>query len=116
MKYLLGVCLALVACTADDSTGGEVAVDAGVVAADAATACADSTLTYANFGEALISTSCLSCHAGKERPTLATQAQVQANRVKIIAEAVTTTRMPERATLSLTDRQKLGEWLRCGAP
>lgn len=115
MKYLLGMCLTLIACTSSDPTGGSATVDAGEIAPDAAVACADSTLTYANFGQALVSSFCLRCHAGRDRPTLTTQAQVQANRARITAVAVTTTAMPRGATLSVSDRQKLGEWLRCGA-
>lgn len=78
------------------------------------TATCDTTLTYANFGEAFISDNCLDCHASKERPTLSTQAEVQQNASKILDEAVYTTSMPDDADLSDADRQQLGNWLACG--
>jgi uncharacterized membrane protein len=76
----------------------------------------DSTLTYANFGSTFINDNCLSCHASKEKPTLSTAAQVQANRALILQEAVYTDAMPEDASMALAEREMLGEWLACGAP
>ena len=49
-------------------------------------------------------------------PTLATQAQVQAHKAAILAEAVKSTAMPEGASLTIEQRKLLGEWLSCGAP
>ena len=76
----------------------------------------DSTLTYENFGEPAIDYHCLSCHATKERPTLITLDQVRANKQAILREAVATTSMPDGEDMLLDDRQRLGEWLACGAP
>lgn len=75
-----------------------------------------STLTYASFGQALIKTNCLSCHDGRQNPSLATQAAVKANAQKIIDEAVFSSNMPEGGSLSHDQRVQLGQWLRCGAP
>ena len=75
----------------------------------------DSTLTYASFGDAFIRDNCLSCHS-HEKPRLSTQAQVQTNASAILEAAVYTDAMPEKASLSLAERERLGEWLSCGAP
>lgn len=74
------------------------------------------TLTYANFGEQVISDNCLECHATRERPLLATQAQVQAAADEIISEAVFHSAMPEDGSMSDELRTQLGQWLSCGAP
>lgn len=104
MKLLC--CLLLTACTsAAESTGiSEVSCPT------------DSTLTYDNFGSAFFTDNCLSCHASRERPTLSTQAQILANKSSILQEAVYTTAMPEDASMDLSERELLGEWLACGAP
>lgn len=80
-----------------------------------------STLTYENFGRAFIQTNCNGCHGASQSPTLTTQAAVQANATRIDELAAsgpnaTNTTMPEGASVSVEDRQKLGEWLACGAP
>lgn len=105
LSVALGAVGALGACTSASSTGiSEVSCPQG------------SELTYASFGQAFFMDYCLSCHASKERPTLATQAQIQANSARILQEAVYTTAMPEGADMTLAERQMLGEWLACGAP
>jgi len=81
----------------------------------------DSTLTYANFGQAFIANNCLSCHTSREAPTLTTQAAVAANREEIDLVAAAgpssvNTQMPQGGSVTTADRQKLGEWLACGAP
>jgi len=76
---------------------------------------ADSTLTYANFGEAFVSDHCLSCHAS-QTPTFTTQAQIVSNRSRMLQEAVYTDAMPEDGTMTTAAREMLGEWLACGAP
>lgn len=75
----------------------------------------DSTLTYANFGQAMIEAKCMSCH-DTEGPVLGTQAQVQAHAQAILDEAVYTDAMPEEGPMSIEERRQLGEWLVCGAP
>ena len=75
----------------------------------------ESTLTYANFGEELVANHCLECH-DNERPTLLTQSTIQTNASKILQEAVYTNAMPEDSDMPLAEREKLGEWLACGAP
>lgn len=80
-----------------------------------------STLTYANFGQAFMDQNCNSCHAGKEKPSLTTQAQIKANLADIdktsaAGPSATNTVMPEDSSVSDADRQKLGEWIACGAP
>jgi uncharacterized membrane protein len=103
LKYMLLVSLA--ACTGASSTG--------IAKVSCAT---DSTLTYANFGQAFVSDNCLSCHATKERPFLSTQAEVAANASKILDQAVYTNAMPQNADIDNAEREMLGEWLACGAP
>lgn len=80
-----------------------------------------STLTYANFGQAFMATNCNRCHSGDESPNLTSQGAIQSNRNAIDKQAAagpnaTNTYMPPNGSVSLEDRQKLGEWLACGAP
>lgn len=102
---MFGSLLLLAACTSASSTG--------LTSADLS---CDSSLTYANFGSAFMTTNCLSCHASKERPTLSTQAQVEANSASILQQAVYTTAMPQDNDISLDERTMLGNWLACGTP
>lgn len=97
--------IALAAC--DDSTG---------ITAEQIACPTTQTLTYANFGQQVINDNCLQCHAGRERPTLSTQAQVQAQRNSIIDEAVYHSSMPEDGSMTDELRIQLGQWLTCGAP
>ncbi len=76
----------------------------------------DSTLTYENFGAAFLQTNCLSCHTSREKPALTSQTLVQTNSAKIIAEAVTSSAMPDGGSLTTAQRTQLGQWLACGAP
>lgn len=83
----------------------------------------DSTLTYANFGQAFIRTNCLSCHgsSGPESPKFDTLAQVRANagdidRAAAAGPSAVNTYMPESGSVSEAERRQLGEWLACGAP
>jgi len=106
MPSRLSIALLLAACTAGpQSTGIENVM-----------CTTDSTLTYANFGQALIASSCLSCHTNRQRPQLDTQAAVQANTGAIIELAVYTDAMPKNGDLTTGQRMQLGEWLACGAP
>ena len=108
MIRLASLALALIAVTGcDDSTG--------ITAAEIACP-TPSTLTYANFGAAVINDNCLECHATRERPLLKTQAQVQAAANQIIDAAVYHSGMPEGAGMSNELRIQLGQWLTCGAP
>ncbi len=107
MTKLLFLSFALAACTTTSSTG---------ITDQTLTCPTDSTLTYASFGSAFIQTNCLSCHATKDRPTLSTQAEVKANIARILENAVYTDAMPQDNNMALSDRQQLGEWLKCGAP
>jgi hypothetical protein len=81
----------------------------------------DSTLTYANFGEAFFLSKCLSCHAGKESPGLASLYQIRANideidRAAAAGPNAVNTYMPESGSVSEEERRQLGEWLASGAP
>jgi len=106
MTKRLLLCLLVTACTSSSSSTG----------IPTATCPTGSTLTYANFGSAFLTSNCLSCHASKEQPRLATQAQVQANRAAILENAVYTDAMPQDADMATAEREMLGEWLACGAP
>lgn len=80
-----------------------------------------STLTYANFGKAFVTTNCTSCHGGRESPSLLTVESIRANASDIDMQAgasatVTNASMPEQGTVSVEERRKLSEWLACGAP
>lgn len=98
---------AVTACTAN--------TDTGITASDL-TCPPDSTLTYANFGQAFLADNCSSCHTSRDRPSLTTQAAVQSNRAAIIDVAVTSNVMPASGSMTLDERKLLGEWLTCGAP
>ncbi len=81
----------------------------------------DSALTYENFGQNFMSTYCIACHASKESPHLGTVEQIRAHLSDIDRAAAsgpnsTNTFMPEGGSVPTTERQKLGEWLACGAP
>jgi uncharacterized membrane protein len=91
-------------------------VESTGITAAAITCPTNNTLTYENFAKDLVATKCLSCHSGKERPTLATQALLKSNTNDILQEAVYTTSMPEEGDLTNDERLKLGQWLSCGAP
>lgn len=95
----------------------------GLGDATGSTCPSDSTLTYANFGQAFLQTNCLACHTAKgpESPKFDSLDQIKAERSEIDRAAAsgpngTNTFMPEDASVSTAERQKLGEWLACGAP
>ena len=75
----------------------------------------DSTLTYANFGQQVIETQCMSCH-DTESPALGTLAQIRSHAGQIMDQAVYTNAMPEDGAMTIEERRLLGEWLACGAP
>ena len=74
-------------------------------------------LTYENFGDELIANHCTTsgCHDRKS-PVLTTQAAVREHTSAILDEAVYTDAMPDNHDMPLMEREKLGEWLACGAP
>ncbi|HET9933863.1 MAG TPA: hypothetical protein VFQ35_24330 [Polyangiaceae bacterium] len=81
----------------------------------------DSALTYENFGQNFMNTYCVACHASKESPHLGTVEQVRAHigeidRAAASGPKATNTYMPEGGSVPTEERQKLGEWLACGAP
>jgi hypothetical protein len=75
------------------------------------------TLTYANFGQQLFSSTCAKsgCHDHKQ-PVLTTQSAIQQHSDMILQEAVYTDAMPQSGDMPLAEREQLGEWLACGAP
>lgn len=95
------------ACTGASSTG----IDTSTIQCPP-----NSTLTYDNFAQLVIQDNCLSCHASRDKPTLATVDQVRANKQLILNAAVASTQMPKGGNMLLDERQMLGEWLACGAP
>jgi len=83
----------------------------------------ESTLTYANFGQAFMQARCLSCHnaGGPESPTLSTLDQIRSHADVIDRSAAAgpnavNTYMPEGSSVPEAERRQLGEWLACGAP
>lgn len=99
----------IVGCTSGGDAASTDPVDAGACPPGSA-------LTYDSFGEAFVREHCLGCHLASEEPTLTTQAQVQANRQRMLELAVYSTVMPDDGPLTAEQRQQLGEWLECGAP
>ncbi len=93
---------------------------AGPGAPTGATCPTNSTLTYANFGQAFVKQYCLECHAGKDQPRLDTQIAVKGEIDRIDRSTAsgpngTNTYMPEDRDIPVAERTKLGEWLACGA-
>lgn len=83
----------------------------------------DSTLTYANFGQAFMQSYCLACHSdsGPESPKFSTLSEIQGHigdidRAAAAGPNTVNTYMPEGASVPEAERRKLGEWLACGAP
>ena len=76
-------------------------------------------LTYANFGQAFMSSYCVSCH-GRTRVEhgvdLSTLARVKMWSAAVLHEAGTGTSMPPAGepAPSTAERAKLAEWLACG--
>ena len=80
-------------------------------------------LTYAGFGKPFLDANCNICHAdhihgAPEAYTFDTLDQVVARRERIFvrAAATNTTMPPGPEDPALDDREKLAEWLSCGAP
>lgn len=88
------------------------------------TACPDdSTLTYDNFGQGFFQENCLACHGagGPQSPKFVTVEQIRASASRIDAVAAAgpkgvNTFMPQGGSVDVSEREKLGEWLACGAP
>lgn len=97
----------LSACTGANSTGIEP-----VSCPDTGT-----TLTYVNYGQAFFASTCATngCH-NRKQPVMTTQSAIQQHIDAILQEAVYTDAMPENGTLTIAEREQLGEWLACGAP
>jgi uncharacterized membrane protein len=87
----------------------------------------DSSLTYANFGEALLLDHCTGCHgeavdvgdrAGAPVDVdLTTQTLVQEWLDRVYARSADdNTSMPVVDNMDPDDRVRLGDWLACGAP
>jgi mono/diheme cytochrome c family protein len=85
--------------------------------------CSTSTLTYSNYGQALVNQHCIACHGAMpvgNTTKLDTLAAIQAESHEIIERAVELSEMPTMPyllpALPEAERQKLGQWLDCGAP
>lgn len=83
----------------------------------------DSTLTYANFGQAFFQSNCLACHGarGPESPKFDSIEEIRASASDIDRQAAAgpnavNTKMPQSGSVPESERRKLGEWLACGAP
>lgn len=81
----------------------------------------DASLTYANFGQAFFKSNCLSCHAGREAPTLSSVTAIRSHKDEIDKQAGsgpngTNTAMPQGDDIGVDERKKLSAWLACGAP
>lgn len=84
----------------------------------------NSTLTYESFGKSFMTTYCTECHSRSghgEQPMLDDIASIRAasaeiDRTSAAGPDATNTDMPEGMDVSDSEREKLGEWLACGAP
>jgi uncharacterized membrane protein len=87
----------------------------------------DSTVTWDNFGSALMHTYCTVCHSSDLPPdqrqlapedvNLDTVGGVRRNIEKVWLDAADGhVLMPPVGGPSMADRERLGEWLACGAP
>ncbi len=97
--------------TTGTTTGSTTSSTTGTTTSGAS-ACATTTETYANFGEAWISANCIACHDSAAPTDLSTLAAVQNNRSDAAA-AITNGSMPQQATLSATDKTNGLAWLNC---
>jgi mono/diheme cytochrome c family protein len=105
--FSLGI---LVACSSTESSG--------------ATCPPGSTLTYESFGKAFFQASCNRCHSATTKgqsPLYDDVTSIRANAKKIDEVAAsgpnaTNEEMPDDADLAKAEREKLGQWLACGAP
>ncbi len=119
---LSSIAVVAVLITAGCGPGSDSPSGSNSAALSSGSTCATgSALTYASFGQAFMSSHCTSCHSGRSAPNLSTQAAIQASIAAIDAAAAagpngTHTKMPQGSSVPLADRQKLGEWLACGAP
>ncbi len=93
---------------------------------------AQSTLTYANFGQAFFTTYCQRCHASSVTGAARMGAPAdhvfdQVQDIQLLSEhidelaaagpaAVNTAMPPNGPSPTQTERLQLGEWLACGAP
>jgi hypothetical protein len=69
----------------------------------------DSSLTYANFGQAFFAAHCNSCHGF-------TQAAAQGEPATLSGVVLEDFMPPGGGNLTPSDRQEFADWLACGAP
>lgn len=107
------------------AVGGAVAAACGGTEASGATCPPSSTLTYDNFGKAFFEANCNRCHSANTKgqsPLYDDVTAIRANKKQVDEQAAsgpdsTNDRMPGDGTAVATaDREKLGQWLACGAP
>lgn len=104
--------------------GVTVAAACGGGSATGATCPPDSTLTYETFGKAFFEANCNRCHSAKtkgESPLYDDVTAIRANAKAIDEEAAsgpdaTNEEMPDDGDIPKSEREKLGQWLACGAP
>lgn len=84
----------------------------------------NSTLTYESFGKAFFEANCNRCHSSttkSESPLYDDVVSIRADRARIDEQAAsgpdaTNEMMPNDGTVATSEREKLGQWLACGAP
>lgn len=84
----------------------------------------NSTLTYDNFGKAFFEANCNRCHSANTKgnsPLYDDVTAIRANAKQIDEQAAsgpdsTNDAMPQDGSVSTAEREKLGQWLACGAP
>src|SRR4051812_31954498 len=101
-----------------------VGVACGGASATGATCPPSSTLTYETFGKAFFEANCNRCHSASTKgqsPLYDNDGLIRANAKKIDEQAAsgpdaTNDQMPNDGDIAKADREKLGQWLACGAP
>lgn len=104
--------------------GLTMAAACGGGSATGATCPTGSTLTYESFGKAFFDANCNRCHSANtkgESPLYDNVTQIRANAKAIDEQAgsgpdATNTDMPDDGDLAKAEREKLAQWLACGAP
>jgi hypothetical protein len=119
MSFLRGAAIALLLLAGCAGAGAEPQPDSGTgmdsgagpdawPSLDSGTGC-DSTLTYANFGAAFLSSHCNSCHGW-------TQQSVQSSGTGLASIVVGGFMPPGGGGLTQAQRQQFADWVDCGAP
>ncbi|MDB4990520.1 MAG: hypothetical protein JWN04_5698 [Myxococcaceae bacterium] len=115
---LLALCVVACGSSSDSSVASGPSADASVASADAgASSCSE--LTYDTFGEAFLSSYCVSCHGptlAENRVRLDSLSNLSSNANKAKSEVASGSMPPRGASApSSTERAMFSAWMACGA-